>query len=89
MHRKMDAQIHVNIQIIQVLLKHFHYQIILLTLNKNINIENIGFYLIKIFNIFIAEYDQTFKLQITRKSRAFLRLLKSSKTVKFDVYYKR
>lgn len=35
------------------------------------------------------EYNQTFKLEVNRKSRSFLRLLKSSKTFKFDVYYKR
>ena len=34
------------------------------------------------------EYDQISKLQINRKSRGFLRILKS-KAVKFEVYYKR
>ena len=36
----------------------------------------------------ISEYEQSFKVQINRKSRAFLRLLKN-KSVKFEVYYKR
>ena len=36
-----------------------------------------------------AEYEHTFKLEVNRKSRAFLRLLKSSKVLKLDVYYKR
>lgn len=35
------------------------------------------------------EHNQTFKLEVNRKSRSFLRLLKSNKFLKFDVYYKR
>ena len=42
-----------------------------------------------ILMICFLEYNQSFKLEANRKSRAFLRLLKSSKCFKFDVYYKR
>lgn len=35
------------------------------------------------------EYNQSFKVEVNRKSRSFLRLLKSNKFFKFDVYYKR
>ncbi|ELU18816.1 hypothetical protein CAPTEDRAFT_161585 [Capitella teleta] len=35
------------------------------------------------------EYNQCFKLDINRKSRAFLRLLKSNKFIKGEIYYKR
>ena len=36
----------------------------------------------------VVEYKQTFKLQINRKSRAFMRVVKL-KAVKLEVYYKR
>ncbi|ESO05589.1 hypothetical protein HELRODRAFT_191334 [Helobdella robusta] len=35
------------------------------------------------------EFNHVTKLEVNRKSRSFLRLLKSSKTFKMDVYYKR
>jgi hypothetical protein len=35
-----------------------------------------------------SEYNETFKLQIDRKSRSFARVLER-KGIKFDIYYKR
>jgi len=36
-----------------------------------------------------VEYNHTSKLEVSRKSRSFLRLLKSSKSFKLEIWYKR